>query len=112
MYMPKSAHSALETACVAMYHGAPTRAPAWISPKKAMLPQRIFQRRNGRRAAGEANSLSVCIVPPEEKHGLTHTQAPKCLGLIRKWFGPSIRKRVLRLGRVLGHCSASERQSS
>src|SRR5215471_13822770 len=97
MYRPKSAHSALETVCVAMYHGAPTKAPAWISPKKAMLPQRIFQRRHGRRAAGESNSLSVCMAPPEEKNGLTHTQAPACLGLLRQRFGPSRRKKVVHL---------------
>src|SRR5712691_6653774 len=96
MYMPKIAHSAVATACVAMYHGVPTRATAWISPKKAMLPQRIFQRRNSIRAAGESSSLPVCMPPPEDTNGLTNNQAPERPGLIRKWFGSSIRKHFLR----------------
>src|SRR5215475_15031242 len=101
--MPKIAHSAVDTACVAIYHGVPTRAITWINPKKTMLPQRIFQRRNGRSTAGESSSLSVCMAPPEEKNGLTNNQAPECPGLIRKGFGSSIRKQVF------GHCSkASE----
>src|SRR4029450_2564933 len=94
--MPKIAHSAVATACVAMYHGVPTRATAWSSPKKAMLPQRIFQRRNGRRAAGESRSLPVCIPPPADQNGLTKNQAPEGSGLIRKCFGPAIRKNFLR----------------
>src|SRR5213593_3253281 len=109
--MPKIAHSAVETACVAMYHGVPTRATAWINPKKAMLPQRIFQRRNGRRAAGESGSLPVCMPPPEDKNGLTNNQAPEHPGLIRKWFGPIYKEEFFTPSRqVLVHFSSSEQK--
>jgi hypothetical protein len=55
----------------------------------------------------------VCMAPPEEKNGLTNNQAPECPGLIRKWFGSSIRKHVFAPSRrVLDHFSSSERKSS
>ena len=93
--MPKSAHSAVETACVAMYHGVPTRATTWTNPKSNASPADLpaAERQESRR---RTEQLTGGTPPPEEKNGLTHDQAPECPGLIRKWFGSSIRKHVLR----------------